>query len=197
MLTGSHACVAVVYLRHWALSVMLVCLAGACCAGQTPASVQQLPFDVVILNAHVMDPASGTDASGRNIGIRGKSIAAITADSIRGLREIDAAGRVVAPGFIDILSYNPDPYGAWFKIADGVTTNLAMHGAPTLDANMGAWYRRYTDARPPVNFGAISSGTGWTPYGRRGSVLKSEGSLPSIRLQIQEARSRSSSGVFA
>jgi N-acyl-D-aspartate/D-glutamate deacylase len=152
MLTGSHACVAVVYLRHWALSVILVCLAAASCAGQTPESAQ-LPFDVVISNAHVMDPASGTDVRGRNIGIRGRSVAAITADAIRGLREIDAAGRVVAPGFIDILSYNPDRYGAWFKIADGVTTNLAMHGAPTLDANMGAWYRRYTDAHPPVNFG--------------------------------------------
>src|ERR1051326_1114454 len=74
MLTGSHACVAVVYLRHWALSVLLVCFAGASCAGQTPASAQQLPFDLVITNAHVMDPASGADVRGRNIGIRGKSI---------------------------------------------------------------------------------------------------------------------------
>ena len=37
-------------------------------------------------------------------------------------------GKVVAPGFIDLLSYEPDDYGAWFKIGDGVTTNLGMHG---------------------------------------------------------------------
>ena len=153
MLTGSHAPVAAVHLRHWALKFILFLAAGTICPGQTPVSVEPLPFDVVITHAHVMDPASGTDVRGWNVGIRGKSIAAITADPIRGLQEIDAAGRVVAPGFIDILSYNPDPYGAWYKIADGVTTNLAMHGAPTIDANMGAWYRRYTDARPPVHFG--------------------------------------------
>ena len=140
-------------LRHWALTVMVVCLACATCAGQTPVSVQQPTYDIVITHAHVMDPASGLDARGWNVGIRGRSIAAVTADAIHGTKEIDAAGRVVAPGFIDILSYDPAPYGAWYKIADGVTTNLAMHGAPTIDANMGAWYRRFTDAHPPVNFG--------------------------------------------
>jgi dihydroorotase len=152
MLPRSRARTAVVHLRRWAMvTTLLLTSAGAAFAAQAPASA--LPYDVVILNAHVMDPASGADVRDRNIGIRGKSIAAITADPIRGLREIDAAGRVVAPGFIDILSYNPDPYGAWHKLADGVTTNLAMHGAPTVDADMRAWYRRYTDAHPPVNFG--------------------------------------------
>lgn len=140
-------------LRHWAFIAIVISLAGAATAAQTPTSAQPAPFDIVITHAHVMDPASGTDARDWNVGIRGKSIAAITAEAIRGAQEIDAAGRVVAPGFIDILSYDPAPYGAWFKIADGVTTNLAMHGAPTIDANMGAWYRRFTDRRPPVHFG--------------------------------------------
>ena len=41
---------------------------------------------------------------------------------------IDAKDRVVAPGFIDMISYDPNSYGIWYKIADGVTTNLGMHG---------------------------------------------------------------------
>jgi dihydroorotase len=107
-------------------------------------------YDLVIRNARAMDPDSGMDETGVAVGIRGKRIAAITRDPIGARLEIDAAGRVVAPGFIDILSYDPNPYGVWYKLADGVTTNLAMHGAA---ADMGAWYRAYEHARPPVHFG--------------------------------------------
>jgi N-acyl-D-aspartate/D-glutamate deacylase len=87
------------------------------------------------------------------VGIRGKTIVAITADPLHGQVEIDAAGRVVAPGFIDLLSYSPNSYGVWYKLADGVTTNLAMHGAPGTDGDMKAWYRRYERQRPPLHFG--------------------------------------------
>jgi dihydroorotase len=107
-------------------------------------------FDVAIVNGRVMDPDTGLDTAGLSVALAGRRIAAITRDPVRGRIQIDAAGRVVAPGFIDILSYDPNPYGAWYKLADGVTTNLAMHGA---SANMAAWYRTYERARPPVHFG--------------------------------------------
>jgi dihydroorotase len=110
-------------------------------------------YDVVIRNGRVMDPETRLDAAGLNVGIRGKTIVAITREPLPGRLEIDAAGRVVAPGFIDILSYNPNSYGVWYKLADGVTTNLAMHGAPGTDGDMKAWYRIYERQRPPVHFG--------------------------------------------
>jgi N-acyl-D-aspartate/D-glutamate deacylase len=110
-------------------------------------------YDVVIRNGRIMDPETRLDAAGLNVGIRGKTIVAITREPLRGRLEIDAAGRVVAPGFIDILSYNPNSYGVWYKLADGVTTNLAMHGAPGTDGDMKAWYRIYERQRPPVHFG--------------------------------------------
>lgn len=138
-------------LRRWLSHSVVAVAFAASCAAQTP--VVSPSFDIVIRNAHVMDPASGLDARGYYVGIKGRSIAAVTNEPIHGAQEIDAAGRVVAPGFIDIMSYDPAPYGAWYKIADGVTTNLAMHGAPTVTADMRAWYRKFTDARPPVNFG--------------------------------------------
>lgn len=110
-------------------------------------------YDVVIRNGRVMDPETRLDAAGLNVGIRGKTIIAITNQPLAGRLEIDAAGRVVAPGFIDILSYNPNSYGVWYKLADGVTTNLAMHGAPGTDGDMKAWYRIHARQRPPVHFG--------------------------------------------
>jgi N-acyl-D-aspartate/D-glutamate deacylase len=110
-------------------------------------------FDLVIRNARVMDPETHRDEAGMNVGIRGKTVRALTREPLRGRLEIDAAGRVAAPGFIDVLSYNPNLYGIRYKIADGVTTNLAMHGAPGTGGDMGAWYRLFERRRPMVNFG--------------------------------------------
>jgi N-acyl-D-aspartate/D-glutamate deacylase len=113
-------------------------------------AAQARPFDLVIARGRVMDPASGLDRTGLWVGIRGDSIAAISDTALRGRRVIDARGQVVAPGFIDVLSYEPNAYGVWTKLADGVTTNLAMHGA---SADMGAWYGRLGRSRWPVNYG--------------------------------------------
>jgi N-acyl-D-aspartate/D-glutamate deacylase len=118
------------------------------------AAPAQMPFDLVIQHAHVMDPESGTDRSGLWIGIRGDSIAAIAASPLVAPVVVDARGEVVAPGFIDVLSYEPNPYGVWYKLADGVTTNLAMHGASW---DMGTWYRALGRSRWPINYGGAFS----------------------------------------
>src|SRR5690606_38136508 len=64
-------------------------------------------------------------------------------------------GRVVATGFIDLLSYEPNGYGEWFKIADGVTTNLGMHG---LNFDAGDFLGRWTQEGSPVHFGGAWDG---------------------------------------
>ena len=107
-------------------------------------------FDIVIKNGRVMDPERRLD-SVMNVGIAGGAIRAITTDSLHGTRVIDATGLVVAPGFIDILSYDPIEPGVWSKIRDGVTTALAMHGGT---ADPDRWYAAYAKQRPPINFGA-------------------------------------------
>ncbi len=121
--------------------------------GATAQPVGTAAHDIVIRNGRAMDPETGLDSAGVSVGIRGKTIAVISRDPIRGRVEIDAAGLVVAPGFIDILSYNPNGYGVWYKIADGVTTNLSMHGAEGTQGDMAAWYRIHEKQRPPVHFG--------------------------------------------
>jgi len=123
-------------------------------ARPAPAPAPAPAFDLVIRDAHVMDPASGLDRAGLWIGIRGDSIAAIADTALGGRVVVDAAGQVVAPGFIDVLSYSPNAYGIWNKLADGVTTNLAMHGAA---ADIGGWYRGLGRTRWPVNYGGAFS----------------------------------------
>ena len=121
-------------------------------ASGSPA--QAPAFDLVIARGRVMDPASGLDRAPLWVGIRGDSIAALADTALAGRTVIDAAGQVVAPGFIDVLSYSPNAYGIWRKLEDGVTTNLAMHGA---SADMGAWYRSTGRSRWPINYGGAFS----------------------------------------
>lgn len=110
-------------------------------------------FDLVIRGGRVMDPETGLDTVA-NVGIDGERITAVSTSPLQGRAEIDAAGRVVAPGFIDILSYDPNPYGIWYKIADGVTTNLGMHGVGTDPAG---WLRRWEQEGSPAHFGGALS----------------------------------------
>ncbi|SMP64040.1 N-acyl-D-amino-acid deacylase family protein [Anoxynatronum buryatiense] len=62
----------------------------------------------VINNGHVIDPGGGIDAR-LNVGIVDNKISEVVEHTLRGDLEIDAAGLVVSPGFID-LHIHEDPY---------------------------------------------------------------------------------------
>lgn len=71
-------------------------------------------------------------------------------------RIIDVTGKVVSPGFIDILadnSANPERTFKIFekyKLADGVTTALQMHGGAT---HAGDYYRHFGQQKHYINYG--------------------------------------------
>ena len=69
---------------------------------------------------------------------------------------IDVAGNIISPGFIDILADNAaNPERTYktfekFKVTDGVTTALQMHGG----SEKTAWYYQHFGALPHyINFG--------------------------------------------
>jgi len=106
-------------------------------SAQTPAPA----FDLVITNGHIIDGTGSPWYSG-DIGIRNGRVAAIgnLAASPR-TRTIDAAGKVIAPGFIDLLGQSEltilvDPRLP-SKIYQGITTEITGEGgtvAPLNDA---------------------------------------------------------------
>ncbi len=115
-----------------------------------PSLVAQGVYDLVIRHGRVMDPESGLDRIA-NVGLRGDKVAVITTRPIRGRKELDATGLVVAPGFIDILSSTqPDKETQLQKIKDGVTTTFGMHGGP-LDS--AVYHKQMAGAGPLLNYG--------------------------------------------
>jgi dihydroorotase-like cyclic amidohydrolase len=114
----------------------------------TSAPAPDHVFDRVITGGRVIDPETRYDHVA-NVGIDGTTITAISEGPLNGKATIDARNRVVAPGFIDMISYDPNDYGVWFKIADGVTTNLGMHGMLMTAETFFATY----DGKSPCHYG--------------------------------------------
>jgi N-acyl-D-amino-acid deacylase len=115
------------------MSKVWLCVAalGACwVAGQ--ALAVEAPYDLIIANGHIVD-GTGSPWYAGDLGIRDGRIAAIgKLGSARATRRIDAAGKVVAPGFIDMLGQSEftilvDPRLP-SKIYQGITTEITGEG---------------------------------------------------------------------
>ncbi|MHB1843528.1 MAG: N-acyl-D-amino-acid deacylase family protein [Deltaproteobacteria bacterium] len=136
-------------------------------------------FDLAILNATLVD-GTGAPARVSDIGVKGDRVAFV--GDLRGeaTRVVDAFGRVLAPGFVDLHGHSDysllmDPF-ARSKVFQGVTTevggNCGYHAAPIFgkvaderreefrvtgglvcDWESSADYRRrIEEARPSINY---------------------------------------------
>ena len=114
-------------------------------------------FDLVIENGRVIDPETGLDAV-RDVGIEGDRITAVSESALAGRltpggERIDAAGMVVAPGFIDLHAHGQSNDANRYQARDGVTTALELEwGYP----EVGAWLASRQD-RAILNYGASGS----------------------------------------
>ncbi|MEZ5199672.1 MAG: hypothetical protein R2764_25810, partial [Bacteroidales bacterium] len=133
------------------LFIGLLALAS-CNQNQKVNSKQE--FDVVILNGRVMDPETNFDGV-RNVGIKDGKIALITEGEIKGKETIDAAGLVVAPGFIDGHQHCILPYIYPMMLRDGRTTIMDLEiGTP--GPKIDEFYKSH-EGKSPINFGVSVS----------------------------------------
>ncbi|MEJ2005493.1 MAG: hypothetical protein P8X57_11120 [Cyclobacteriaceae bacterium] len=122
------------------LTFLIVTLLIFGCQSEKPEeNKQEETYELVILNANVMDPETGIDTI-MNIGINGGTIQKLTTDGINGDKAIDASGKVAAPGFIDLHTHSPFPLGESVQVRDGATT--------ILDLESGAY--------PAIEYGHLS-----------------------------------------
>ena len=129
-------------MKNSCVGMRLIFLVCVCFAGWTSAAQR---FDVVITNGHIIDGTGSPWYSG-DLGIEGGKITAIgNLSGVARARTIDAQGKVVAPGFIDMLGQSEltimvDPRLP-SKIYQGITTEVTGEGgsaAPLNDALVAA-----------------------------------------------------------
>ena len=112
---------------------------GILLALTAPLIAVSQPFDLVIRNGHIVDGTGSPWYSG-DIGIRNGHIAQIgLLNNAAARRIIDAAGLVVAPGFIDMLGQSElsimvDPHVP-SKIFQGITTEITGEGGSIAPLN--------------------------------------------------------------
>ena len=136
---------------------LIVLLAGGLLVGAAPAP----EYDVVIRGGRVLDGA-GNPWVRADVAIDDGRIARIGAIAGRGATEIDASGRYVAPGFIDMMDQSGEVLlkngAAENKLRMGVTTVIAGEGGtPVEAAEIPEYFDRLERQGIGVNFGTYYS----------------------------------------
>lgn len=96
------------------------------------AAAQERDLDLVITGGRVLDPETGLDAV-RDVGVSGNEIVVISREVLtnrlkQGGALLEASGRVVTPGFIDLHAHGQSVEANRFQAMDGVTTALELEG---------------------------------------------------------------------
>lgn len=115
----------------------------------TASNLFAAEYDLVIANGRVIDPETSFDQI-VYVGINDGSISAVSEQPLRGTRIIDAAGLVVAPGFIDVHSHTPTLLGQRLNLLDGITTQLDLEAGSFPVTFYGEHFR----AGAQINYGS-------------------------------------------
>lgn len=106
-------------------------------------------YDLVIEGGRVIDPETGLDAV-RNVGVKDGRIVVVSLSPLSGRDRIDATGRVVAPGFIDLHSHAQTTPSMWMQAFDGVTTALDLEAG---NLPISAAYDAAASEGRPIHYG--------------------------------------------
>jgi N-acyl-D-amino-acid deacylase len=136
-------------------------------------------YDIIIRNGHIVD-GTGNPWYAADVAIQGARIAKIgDLGGEKAKREIDAAGRIVSPGFIDMLGQSELSLlldkRATSKLAQGITTEITGEGGSVAPQNektlaplqpllthfgltvdwttLDGYFRRLEKQGTPLNFG--------------------------------------------
>ena len=145
-------------------SLLTACLLTILCAAVSPAQ----EFDLILENTRIVDGMGNPWYRG-DIGIKGDRIAAVGNLHGRPGRRIAVNGKVVAPGFIDMMGATSiplllDPETAMSKLRQGITTMMAGEGhsdAPLIERTMSVSLKQ--------------SGYRWNSYAEYNKLLEKRG----------------------
>lgn len=176
------------------LPVVALVLSAGCGGGNS--------YDLVIEGGRVLDPETGFFEVA-NVGVRDGVIAAVTRDDLTGDRTLDAAGLVVAPGFIDLHEHGQSEEAYALMVRDGVTTALELEVG---DADIDQWYAEREGGQivhHGVSVGHMQvrmdvfddPGTGLTPAGVGGSAAATPEQLDEIEDRLRRGLDRGALAV--
>jgi N-acyl-D-aspartate/D-glutamate deacylase len=140
-------------------------LLGACArpllAPAAPGGADSVPYDVVIRNGRVLDGA-GNPWILADVAIRDGRFVRIGHVPGRGREEIDATGKYVSPGWIDMMDQSgsvlPRNGMAENKIRMGVTTAIGGEGGTPVPASLlGSYWDTLERRGIAINFGSYFS----------------------------------------
>ena len=145
--------------------------------------------DFVIRNATVIDGLGNPRREGESLAVRGGRIAAVGPDVGRGAREIDADGRVLCPGIVDLHTHF-DAQLTWDACATpsvglGVTTvvmgNCGFTIAPCREADRDRTLRNLTHVEG-MSLDALRAGVDWDfeTYPEYLAMFERKGMVPNV-----------------
>ena len=172
----------------FALLVVTLATVATSWSRRNPDKSQAAPakqFDIVIKNGHILD-GTGNPWYAADIGIRGDKIVAIgQLDATSADTTVDASGRIVSPGFIDMLGQSEYSLlidnRSLSKLSQGITSEITGEGGsiapqsaktlaalkPVLDyykltidfTTLDGYYKRLEKQGTPLNIGTYVGAT--------------------------------------
>ncbi len=112
-------------------------------------------YDIAINNGTIVDPRTKLMTVG-NIGIKDGTIQNVTREKVDAEKSVDATGKIVCPGFVDIHSHLNYPLTpAWMSVKQGITTCLSGNCGLNIDTPVKDFLDKIEKGGYPLNFATL------------------------------------------